>query len=122
YHALNGYVLSGGQLTVSSLQVAGYAVFSHQGGTLVEPGLLTLAGGVWDEQTSGQQFGPLQVSSAYNVTNSIISLPNNGCLLHFAASSAVAWTSGALLVISNWNNSGNARIYFGNNASALSAP
>ncbi len=81
-----------------------------------------MAGGLWDEQTSGQQFGSLQVSSAYNLTNSIISLPNNGCILHFAASSAVAWTSGALLVISNWNNSGNTRIYFGNNASALSAP
>lgn len=124
FHALNGYVLSGGQLTVSSLQVAGYAIFRHQGGTLIEPGLLTLAGGLWDEQTSGQQFGPLQVSSAYNVTNSMVSLPaSNSCTIHFGDSSAVAWTGGVTLIISNWVGStqggGQHQIIFGSNSSAL---
>jgi hypothetical protein len=118
-----GYDLSGGQLTVSSLQLGGYAVFHHRGGTLLEPGLLTLAGGGWDEQTSGQQFGPLQVSSAYNLTNSIISLPNNGCILHFADSSGVAWTGGVTLIITNWAGStqggGQHQVIFGSNSSSL---
>jgi len=36
--------------------------------------------------------------------------------LHFAASSDVPWTPGALLVIANWTNSGSTRIFFGNEA------
>lgn len=124
FRSLSGYFFSGGQLAVSGIQVAGYAVFRHQGGTLLEPGLLTFAGGVWDEQTSGQQFGPLQVSSAYAVTNSVVSLPtNHSCTLHFADSSSVAWTSGAILIITNWAGStqggGQHQIIFGSNSSAL---
>jgi len=125
YRSVSGYILSGGQLTVSGVQVGGYAVFRHQGGTLLEPGLLTLAGGVWDEQTSGQQFGPLQISSAYNLSNSIISLPINSCVLHFADSHGVAWTSGVTLAITNWAGStqggGQHQIIFGSNGSALTA-
>ncbi len=126
FRAPSGYFFEGGQLTVSGIQVLGYAIFRHQVGTLVEPGLLTLAGGVWDEQTSGQQFGPLQVSSAYNVTNSLVSLPTgNSCIIRFADSSAVAWTGGATLLITNWAGStqggGRHQIIFGSNSSALTA-
>jgi hypothetical protein len=122
---LHGYDLSGGQLTVSGIQLSGYAVFRHRGGTLLEPGLLTLAGGLWDEQTSGQQFGPLQVSSAFNVTNSMISLPTNGCILRFADSSGVAWTGAVTLIITNWAGStqggGPHQVIFGSNSSGLTA-
>jgi hypothetical protein len=124
-NSFSGYALSGGQLTVSGIQVAGYAVFRHQGGTLLEPGLLTLAGGRWDERTSGQQFGALQLSSAYNVTNSTISLPTNSCVLQFANSSSVPWTSGVTLIVSNWAGStqggGRHQIIFGSNSSALTS-
>ena len=103
---------------MSAIQVSGYAIFRHRGGTLSEPGPLTLASGTWDERTSGQQFGPLQVSNAYNLTNSAIALPTNGCILRFADSSGQAWSSGATLNISNWNGSvdggGNQQIIFGN--------
>jgi hypothetical protein len=41
--------------------------------------------------------------------------------LDFAPRSGVSWTSGALMVVSNWNNSGNTRLFFGTDASGLSA-
>lgn len=123
FRSVSGYIFSGGQLTVSGIQVNGYAVFRHQGGTLLEPGLLTLAGGTWDERTSGQQLGPLQVSSAYNVTNALLSLPAGNCILHFGDSSAVTWTGGATLLITNWAGStqggGQHQIIFGSSSSAL---
>ena len=33
----------------------------------------------------------------------------------------MSWVPGAVLTIMNWNNSGNTRLFFGNNASALTA-
>src|ERR1041385_1926947 len=54
--------LSGGQLVVSNIQIRGRSVIHHSGGNVLHQGLLTLAGGFWDEQTPRQQFGPLQLS------------------------------------------------------------
>jgi hypothetical protein len=111
-----GYDLSGGQLVVSSLQLGGYAAFHHRGGTLFEPGLLTLAGGLWDEQTSGQQFGQLMLSAPAG-SNATFSLPSGNCIVQFANSSAQSWASGAMLSINNWHGSpsggGASQIYFG---------
>ncbi len=125
FRAPSGYFFGGGRLSVSAIQVDGYAVFRHTSGTLLEPGLLTLAGGLWDEQTSGQQFGPLQLSSAYNLTNSLVALPTNSCIMHFADSSAIAWASGVTLIITNWAGStqggGRHQVIFGGNSSALTS-
>jgi len=120
-----GYDLSGGQLSVSSLQLGGYAVFHHRGGTLLEPGLLTLAGGLWDEQTSVQQFGPLLLGASSG-SNANFSLPSSGnCIVHFANSSGQAWNSSALLSINNWHGSpsggGATQLYFGSNSSGVTA-
>jgi hypothetical protein len=126
----SGYDLSGGQLVVSNLQLRGFAPFHHRGGTLLQQGLLTLAGGLWDEQTSGQRFGPLQLEvtnvalpSSSTASNSLISLPTNGCILRFADSSSLSWRSSASLVISNWSGSTNGggaqQIIFGDNNLSL---
>ncbi len=120
--------LSGGQLVVSNMQIRGSSVVHHRGGNLLHQGLLTLAGGSWDEQTRGQQLGPLQLSftnSYEEGSNSTLSLPTNGCLIRFADSSAVMWSTNALLTISNWagstNGGGVHQIIFGSNALSLSA-
>jgi hypothetical protein len=118
----DSYNLSGGNLVVSNIQLSGYAAFLHRGGTLVHQGLLALAGGRWDEQTTGQQFGMLQL--AYNAnTNSFLSLPPNACIIHFANSSAVPWSNAVNLILTNWAGSlyggGSQQIIFGSNSAAL---
>jgi hypothetical protein len=121
----SGYTLSGGQLMAQNVQVTGGAAFHHTGGTLTQTGTLTLAG-IWDEQTSGQQFGQLQLSVLLLFTNSIFSMPSkSNCVVRFAASSGLTWSNRAALTIENWSGSvsggGNQRILFGSSASALSA-
>ncbi len=122
----SGYTLSGGQLSAQNLQLSGGAAFHHTtGGTLTQAGTLTLAG-IWDEQTSGQQFGQLQLSVLLLFTNSILSMPNKStCVVQFAASSGLVWSNQATLTIEHWSGldsgGGNQRILFGSSASALTA-
>ena len=54
-------------------------------------------------------------------TNAVIDFVDAPAQLHFAASSAMPWTAGALLTIMNWNNSGNVRLFFGTDSSGLNA-
>lgn len=119
------YTLQGGTLAVKDLCVSSNAFFQHTSGTIIQSGVLTLAGGIWNEETSGQQFGPLQVSSAFNFTNSVISLPTNRCILRFADSRGLGWSNGVTLTISNWNGSvnggGSQQVIFGNSSSSLTA-
>jgi hypothetical protein len=83
--------------------------------TFTNNGLIDLGGRIGIGTTNGSA-GQVRLS-----TNALVNFIGTPAQLRFAASSAVAWTPGALLVISNWNNSGNTHIFFGNNASALSA-
>jgi hypothetical protein len=121
--------LSGGQLVVSNMQIRGVSVVHHTGGSLLHQGLLTFAGGLWDEHTPRQQLGPLQLSFTNNYadgSNSTLSLATNGCLIRFADSSAFEWSTNAFLTISNWNGSTNGggmhQVIFGTNSRALTAP
>jgi len=120
----DSYDLSGGNLVVSNIQLSGYAVFRHQGGTLVHQGLLAFAGGEWDEQTTGQQFGMLQLANNDN-TDSFLSLPTNACIIRFADSSEVPWSNAVNLILSNWTGSpkggGLHQIIFGTNSDSLTA-
>jgi hypothetical protein len=114
----SSYNLSAGQVIASNLQLSN-GTFHHIGGTLVNPGLLTLGGGVWDEQTSGQQFGALLLVNA----NSTLSLPTNVCVLRFADSSSLSWSNQATVSIENWagslNGNGVHQIIFGSSGSSL---
>jgi hypothetical protein len=118
----SSYVFTGGQLTAGAIQVNESSVFHHTGGMVNLPGLLTLDNGTWDEQTGGQTFGPLQVSGG---SGSTILLPTSSCALQFADSSALTWSSNALLIVENWNGSlfggGQQQIIFGHSAGALTA-
>ncbi len=116
------YTLSGGQLTVGALQLSGGGgTFVHAGGTLTVGGLFTL-GGIWDERTTGQQFGQLLLSGVGG-TNSVLQLPAGPCQLRFGDSSSLAWSSNARLLIRGWNGSptggGQHQVVFGNNSAAL---
>ena len=84
--------------------------------------MLTFANGILDENVSQAQFGKVMLGQG---NNSQIYLPGGSCVLRFADSSGLTWSNQALLTIDNWNGSvsggGNHQIYFGNNASGLSA-
>jgi len=84
--------------------------------TFTNTGLLDL-GGTLGAGLTNAWGGQVQLS-----TNATINFIGTPAQLRFAASSDVSWTAGALLAIINWNNSGNARIFFGSNASALTGP
>ena len=79
---------------------------------------LTDLGGTLRTGWSNAWLGQVRLS-----TNATIGFTGPRARLHFAASSAVAWTPGAMLSITNWNgsNSVNSRIYFGVDASGLNA-
>jgi hypothetical protein len=119
------YDLSGGNLVVSNIELNGYAAFRHRGGTLIHQGLLTLAGGRWEAQTTGEQFGWLQLAyrNSDDNTNSFLSLPANACIIHFADSSSLAWSNAVKLTISNWaglpEGGGSHQIIFGANDHSL---
>jgi len=116
----SSYSLLEGELNVPAIQLSGG--FHHASGALNMAGALTLTNGTWDEQTSGQQFGALQLAGAI----SVLSLPMSGCALRFADSSSLSWSNGAALGVQNWSGSlyggGEQQIIFGNNSAALTAP
>jgi hypothetical protein len=118
------YALSGGQLSVSNLQLTA-STFHHTGGVFASPSFVGFAGATWDEQTSGAQFGSLQLSYVVGGTNSNLLLPSNTCTVQFADSSSVAWANSATLIIAHWNGSvsggGLHRVFFGTSASGLTA-
>jgi hypothetical protein len=88
---------------------------SHAAINFTNNGLIDLGGriGVGTTNASG---GQVRLSA-----NAIIDFIATPGLIRFLPSSAIAWTSGAHLVITNWNYSGNTRLFFGNDASGLSA-
>jgi hypothetical protein len=73
-------------------------------------------GGTLSTGTANAWPGEVQLS-----TNATIGFVGTPAQLHFAASSGMSWIPSALIVVTNWNNSGNTRIFFGSAASALTA-
>ncbi|HZV36605.1 MAG TPA: hypothetical protein VFB72_18655 [Verrucomicrobiae bacterium] len=115
------YSLSGGSLIATNLTVSD-AVFQHTGGTCTIVNNLTLNDGTWQDGTTGQTFGQLQLGAG---TNSIIQFPTNACSLQFADSSGVTWSNNGVLTIVNWNGSlsgaGTNVLAFGSSTNALTA-
>jgi hypothetical protein len=122
--AYSVYTLSGGQLSVSNLQLTA-STFHHTGGAFTPPSFVEFVAATWDEQASGAQFGPLQLSYEVGATNSNLLLPSTACTVRFANSSSVAWSAPAKLIIEHWNGSlsggGMHQIFFGTSASGLTA-
>ena len=118
----NGYVLSAGQLTSQNIEIDSGATFHHLGGSVVNPGLVILANGVWEENTAGQELGKLLLSVSQSVDSALI-LPAGSCVIHFQSSGSLTWSNQALLRIDHWNglvNGGGAQqIYFGNDSGGL---
>jgi hypothetical protein len=86
-------------------------------GTVTNTGLIDLNGNL---VTGLPDAWPGQVRLSASATIGFLGPPAQ---LHFSPGSAVSWTSGALLSITNWNSSqaGNSHIFFGANSSGLSA-
>jgi len=116
------YGLMGGQLTMSDMSLSNGASFTQTGGTVTQTGTLTLAGANLMTGQSTQQFGELLLSGN---TNSTLTFSPGASALHFANSSGQAWSSGAMLVISNWNGSlsggGATQIFFGSDSTGLTS-
>jgi hypothetical protein len=86
---------------------------AYQQADFVNYGLTDLGGNLF--AGSFVVFGQVRLS-----TNANFNFTSGYARIQCQNSSAAAWTPGALLVVSNWNNSGNVHIYFGADASALS--
>ena len=118
------YTLGGGQLTVSDITLTNGANFLQSGGTVTQSGTLTLDGASLSIGPGAQQLGQLLINNNGN-TNSTLTLSLGASALHFANSSSLAWSSGALLTISGWKGSlsggGSQQILFGNNNNGLTA-
>src|SRR5262249_20382472 len=79
---------------------------------------LILNGGVFKTGGSGERLGTLTLAS-----NSAIDLGTGASFLRFDNSSALAWTAGATLTVSNWSGStsggGTDQLIFDSNSTAL---
>jgi hypothetical protein len=106
------YELTAGQLAARDIRLRG-GIFRHTGGTISYSGTFIMDGGIFESARGTHTFGRLQL-----LTNSVIALPSGmASVLQFARSDFPAWTSGALLVITNWqgntNGGGMHRVVFG---------
>ena len=129
----NGYTtVSSGTLKLS--KTAGVAAVPNgslvvnTGGTLLlgaanqtgDSVTMTLGGGTFQTAGFSETLGTLKLSA-----NSQIDLGTSGSVLKFAASSAVAWTGGTILMVTNWSGSfsggGAEQLVFGSASSALTA-
>ena len=124
--------VSGGTLKLSKTAgvaaVANGSLNVNSGGTLMlgaanqvgDAVPMTLGGGTFQTAGFSEQLGTLKVSA-----NSQIDLGASASVLRFAASSAVAWTGGTILTVTNWNGSitggGAEQLVFGSASSALSS-
>ncbi len=117
----SGYVINSGLLAVDQIVLSGSS-FSDNGGTMTGTKNLTLENSVWSEWHAAAQFGQLQLTGN---TSSFLYLLGNPCVVHFADSRGVPWSSGALLTVPNWSGSvsggGSQQLVFGASASGLTA-
>ena len=111
-------VQAGGTLIANNIEFSGSTTFWHSGGALRNAGTLTLGGATWEEGTTGESLGSLEVA----LSNSMSLPSSNSCVLQFADSSSLTW-SNATLVIENWSGSlyggGSHQLFFGSSASGL---
>jgi hypothetical protein len=118
------FLLTGGQLVASNIQVDSGATFHHQGGALISSGMLTLANGNWEANTNKQILGKLLLGMA-PAPNSCITFPNGSSSLSFANSSSITWAGQAVLTIEHWNGSlgggGLHQLFFGGDSRGLTA-
>ena len=113
--------MSGGQLITSNLSLASGALFTQTGGTIVQSGNTTLNGASLFPGPGTQQFGRLQLSG----TNRLTMPSDASAVVRFRNSAALAWDTGASLIIDNWSGAptggGSQQIIFGNSSTALTA-
>jgi len=112
---------AGGSLEVGKIQLSNGSQFWHAGGILAGGRNVTMANGLWSEQSTGAQLGTLQLSSG----DSVLSLQSASSVLRFADSSGVSWAGGGNLEIQNWSGSlsggGSQQIFFGTTGSGLTS-
>ncbi len=116
------YYINGGSLSVGGMWMHGLLAIGNSNGTPIVScsGLLDLGGGV-EPGVVQVQVGTHHLGSLRLTGNSSVGFGTGPARLNFDSSSSIAWSNGVSLVISNWNNSGGIHIFFGNNASTLTA-
>jgi len=116
------YDMAGGQLIAPFIQIDN-STFAHWGGSVSNSAVLIMNFGWWIERSPSVQLGRLRVLGS--ILPSTLSIATNPCVIHFIASSGQVWSNNASLQIGVWFGSvtggGPSQIYFGNNASGLSA-
>ncbi len=124
----SGCFLSGGQLVAQNIRLDSGMIFHHTGGSVVNPGIITLASGIWLANTNQTRVGSLLLAlpqDSSSGSNSTLSLSAGSCMFRFAASASITWSNQETLTIENWNGSvaggGLSQVTFGNNASALTS-
>jgi hypothetical protein len=125
FPAWQGFAGSGGTLVVSAITLASASRFSCGTSVIVQSGALTMTNAILYAGPAATQFGPLQLAAGGN-TNSILAMPSSSAsTLRFADSSGLAWSSGVVLVVSNWsgslNGGGAQQIAFGAGPAGLTA-
>jgi hypothetical protein len=110
------YDLLGGPLHVDGLYLRGTLNISdsYQPADFINYGLTDLGGSV--QAGSSVLFGQVRLS-----TNAVFNLNSGATRFQCHDSSAVAWTPGVFLVVTNWHVPGPNAVYFGASASSLSA-
>ncbi|HWV98962.1 MAG TPA: hypothetical protein VNZ64_04640 [Candidatus Acidoferrum sp.] len=120
-----GFLLSGGHLSVSNIVVTSSAIFTVTGGTINQSGTLSVANAYLSFGSGTWQLGPLQLNSGDN-THSTVYMPSGSGNVQFGDSHSLGWSNQATLIIENWSGSlyggGAQRILFGNSAAALTGP
>ncbi len=125
FPAWQGFAGSGGTLVVSGITLAPASRFSCGTSVIVQSGALTMTNAILYAGQAVTQFGPLQLATG-GASNSILAMPSAvASTLRFADSSGLAWSSGAVLTVSNWSGSlagsGAQQTIFGTGPTGLTA-
>jgi hypothetical protein len=115
------YLIEGGDLFVQNIRLGTNGFFRHWNGTLHHTGTLVLEGGTWESAPGNHRLGTLRLDASS--VDSTIFFRSPGSTLRFAPSSTQFWHPAARLLIVHWGAStyGWPRIFFGTNASGLTA-
>lgn len=123
YGGQAGPYYGSGDLTVSNITLTHGTVFSFDGNSVNQSGILSVENGqLFFSGDGAYHLGRLQLNSG---TNSAISFLSGPCVLHLAESTGMAWTNSAVLNIQTWTGSlyggGQQRIIFGSDAGGLTS-